>query len=47
MNFCIIVVYVMQNSISYGPNLKIENGGNDSHFKNGGRGISIIYYKMS
>ena len=29
MNFCLVVVYVMKNISSYGPNLKIEIGGND------------------
>jgi len=33
MKFCILVVHVMENIISYGPNLKIEIGGNDSHSK--------------
>ena len=42
MNICIIVVYVMENIFSYGPNLKIEIGGNGSHFKNGGRLISKL-----
>ena len=33
MKFGIIVVYVMQNIFSYGPNLKIEIGGYGGHFK--------------
>jgi len=37
----------MENIFSYGPNLKIEIGGNGSHFKNGGRWISIKYFKKS
>ena len=47
MNFCLVVVYVIENNFSYGPNLKIEIGGNCSHFKNGGRWISIKYFKHS
>ena len=31
----IIVVYVMNNILSYGPNLEIEIGGNCGHFKKG------------
>ena len=45
MKLCLVVVYVMENINSYGPNLKIEIGGNGSHFKNGGRWISIKYFK--
>jgi len=37
----------MENIFSYGPNLKIPIGGNSNHFKNGGRLISIKYFKMS
>jgi len=31
MKFCLVVVYVMENIFSYGPNLKIEIGGNGIH----------------
>ena len=47
MKFGKIVVYVMQNIFSYGPNLNIEIGGYGGHFKNGGRWISIKYFKQS
>jgi len=30
MTFCLVVVYVMENIFSYGPNLKNEIGGNGS-----------------
>jgi len=46
MKVCLVVVYVMENMFSYGPNRKIEIGGNCSHFKNGGRWISINYFKQ-
>ena len=47
MTFCLVVVYVMKNSFSYRPSLKIEIGGNGSHFKNDGRWISIKYFKKA
>jgi len=47
MKVCIIVVYVMESILSYGHNLKGEIGGNGRHFKNGGRWISIEYFKRS
>jgi len=37
----------MQNIFSYGPNLKIEIGGNGGHIKNGVRWISTKYFKQS
>jgi len=47
MTFCLVVVYVMENSFSYRPSLKIEIGGNGSHVKNDGRWISIKYFKKA
>jgi len=47
MKFCLVVVYVMENSFSYGPNLLIEIGVNGSHFKNDRRWISLKYFKKS
>jgi len=37
----------MENIFSYRLNLKIEIGGNGSHFKNDRRWISIKYFKQS
>ena len=39
----IIVVYVMNNILSYGPNLEIEIGGNGGHFK---KGLTLDFYKI-
>jgi len=47
MKFYLVVVYVMEIVFSYGPKLNIPICGNGSHFKNGGRWISIRYFKMS
>jgi len=47
MKCCLIVIYVMENIFSYRPNLKIEIGGNGSHFKNDGCWISVKYFKKS
>jgi len=37
----------MENIFSYGSNLKIEIGGNSSHFINGRLWISLRYFKQS
>ena len=45
MQFCIVIVYAVENILSYGHNLKIEIGGNGGHLKHGGRWICIQYFK--
>jgi len=43
MNFYLVVVYVMKNISSCVPNLKIEIGGNGSHFK---KWRKLDFYKI-